>query len=78
LANFLFAVQLAKLAGNKVVATCGGADKAALLHELGVDRVIDYKKETIKTVCAPYKTAKYLTSLLKNNQFVDQNLVVVR
>jgi len=45
-----FAVQLAKLAGNKVVATCGGADKAALLHELGVDRVIDYKKETIKTV----------------------------
>jgi NADPH-dependent curcumin reductase CurA len=45
-----FAVQLAKLAGNKVVATCGGADKAALLRELGVDRVIDYRKESVKEV----------------------------
>jgi NADPH:quinone reductase-like Zn-dependent oxidoreductase len=38
-----FAVQLAKLAGCHVVATCGGADKAKLLRELGVDRVINYK-----------------------------------
>lgn len=38
-----FAVQLAKLAGCHVVATCGGADKARLLRELGVDRVINYK-----------------------------------
>ncbi|XWS39962.1 hypothetical protein CRYUN_Cryun18bG0099300 [Craigia yunnanensis] len=45
-----FAVQLAKLAGNKVVATCGGKEKARLLKELGVDRVIDYKNEDIKTV----------------------------
>ncbi|CAG7868143.1 unnamed protein product [Brassica rapa] len=45
-----FAVQLAKLAGNKVIATCGGSDKAKLLKELGVDRVIDYKAEDIKTV----------------------------
>ncbi|XP_074587154.1 uncharacterized protein LOC141843041 [Curcuma longa] len=45
-----FAVQLAKLAGNKVVATCGGADKASLLRSLGADRVIDYKKENIKDV----------------------------
>ncbi|CAI9765567.1 unnamed protein product [Fraxinus pennsylvanica] len=45
-----FAVQLAKLAGNKVVATCGGRDKAKLLKDLGVDRVIDYKTENIKTV----------------------------
>ncbi|KAJ8423302.1 hypothetical protein Cgig2_002565 [Carnegiea gigantea] len=44
-----FAVQLAKLAGNKVVATCGGKDKAMLLKELGVDRVINYKEEDIKT-----------------------------
>ncbi|XP_037493934.1 prostaglandin reductase-3 isoform X2 [Jatropha curcas] len=41
---------LAKLAGNKVVATCGGKEKAMLLKELGVDRVIDYKAENIKTV----------------------------
>jgi NADPH-dependent curcumin reductase CurA len=38
-----FAVQLAKLAGCHVVATCGGADKAKLLRELGVDRVINYQ-----------------------------------
>lgn len=45
-----FAVQLAKLAGNTVVATCGGNEKANLLRGLGVDRVIDYKKEDIKSV----------------------------
>uniref|UniRef100_A0A5B7BUR3 Putative zinc-binding alcohol dehydrogenase domain-containing protein 2 n=1 Tax=Davidia involucrata TaxID=16924 RepID=A0A5B7BUR3_DAVIN len=45
-----FAVQLAKLAGNTVVATCGGGEKAKLLRDLRVDRVIDYKAEDIKTV----------------------------
>ncbi|CAN6466691.1 unnamed protein product [Victoria cruziana] len=45
-----FAVQLAKLARNKVVATCGGKSKAAFLKELGVDRVIDYKFEDVKAV----------------------------
>lgn len=34
-----------------MVATCGGENKATLLRSLGVDRVIDYKKENIKTVC---------------------------
>jgi NADPH-dependent curcumin reductase CurA len=43
-------MQLAKLAGNTVVATCGGGAKAKLLKELGVDRVIDYRSEDIKTV----------------------------
>lgn len=45
-----FAVQLAKLAGNTVVATCGGEEKAKLLKGMGVDRVIDYKAENIKSV----------------------------
>ncbi|VAI18376.1 unnamed protein product [Triticum turgidum subsp. durum] len=45
-----FAVQLAKLAGNKVVATCGGESKAAFLASLGVDRVINYQHEKIKDV----------------------------
>lgn len=45
-----FAVQLARLAGNKVVATCGGESKASLLKSLGVDCVIDYRKENIKAV----------------------------
>ena len=44
-------LQLAKLAGNTVVATCGGEEKAMLLKNLGVDRVIDYRAEDIKTVC---------------------------
>jgi NADPH-dependent curcumin reductase CurA len=34
-----------------VVATCGGEEKALLLKKLGVDRVIDYRAEDIKTVC---------------------------
>ena len=47
---FNYSIQLAKLAGNKVVATCGGEKKSALLKSLGADRVIDYKKEDIKSV----------------------------
>ncbi|KAF9675918.1 hypothetical protein SADUNF_Sadunf09G0083700 [Salix dunnii] len=43
-------LQLAKLAGNTVVATCGGNKKAILLKQLGVDRVIDYKAEDVKMV----------------------------
>ena len=43
-----FAVQLAKLAGCHVIATCGGPEKADMLRLLGVDRVIDYKKEQLK------------------------------
>lgn len=43
--------QLAKLAGNTVVATCGGGAKAKLLKDLGVNRVIDYHSEDVKTVC---------------------------
>ncbi|KAL6846276.1 hypothetical protein ACP4OV_023724 [Aristida adscensionis] len=45
-----FAVQLAKLAGNKVVATCGGESKSVLLASLGADRVINYRNENIKHV----------------------------
>lgn len=41
-----FAVQLAKLAGCRVVATCGGPAKAQVLREqLGADVVIDYKAQ---------------------------------
>ena len=45
-----FAVQLAKLAGNQVVATCGSDDKAQLLTDLGCHRVINYNKEQPKVV----------------------------
>jgi len=45
-----FAVQLAKLAGNTVIGTCGSEDKAELLKALGCDRVINYKQEDVGTV----------------------------
>jgi hypothetical protein len=45
-----FAVQLAALAGATVIATCGGAAKAALLRRLGAHRVIDYTAEDVKAV----------------------------
>jgi NADPH-dependent curcumin reductase CurA len=43
-----FAVQLAKVAGCRVIGTCGGDTKAALLKSLGVDRVVNYHKESLK------------------------------
>lgn len=45
-----FAVQLAKLAGNRVFATCSGGAKAGLLRRLGADRVIDYTSEDVRAV----------------------------
>jgi NADPH-dependent curcumin reductase CurA len=46
----IIAVQLAKLAGNYVIGTCSSDEKAALLTRLGVDRVVNYKKESLKQV----------------------------
>ena len=44
-----YAVQLAKLAGNTVVGTCGSEEKAALLRDLGADRAVVYRDEDLKT-----------------------------
>lgn len=44
------AVQLAKLAGNHVIGTCGSAQKAALLKKLGCDRIINYRTENLDQV----------------------------
>jgi NADPH-dependent curcumin reductase CurA len=44
------AVQLAKLAGNHVIGVCGSNQKMALLEELGCDRIINYRTETLDTV----------------------------
>lgn len=44
------AVQLAKLAGNHVIGVCGSDAKAALLKELGCDRIVNYRTETLDTV----------------------------
>ncbi len=42
-----FAVQLAKAAGCRVVATCGSPAKAALLRALGADAVVDHAREDV-------------------------------
>jgi NADPH-dependent curcumin reductase CurA len=44
------AVQLAKLAGNHVIGTCGSEAKAQLLQQLGCDRVINYRQENLARV----------------------------
>lgn len=44
------AVQLAKLAGNHVIGVCGSEPKVALLNELGCDRIINYRTESLDTV----------------------------
>jgi NADPH-dependent curcumin reductase CurA len=45
-----FAVQLAKLAGNHVIGTCGSDHKVELLKHLGCDRVINYHTEDLAAV----------------------------
>lgn len=44
------AVQLAKLAGNHVIGVCGSEAKVTLLKELGCDRIVNYRTETLDTV----------------------------
>ncbi len=43
-------VQLARQRGCRVVAICGGPEKAAFLHSLGAERVIDYRAELVAGV----------------------------
>lgn len=43
-------VQTAKIFGCHVIAICGGEKKADFARQLGADRVIDYKKESITDV----------------------------
>jgi len=45
-----YAVQLAKLAGNHVIGTCGDDAKARWLTELGCDRAINYRREDLDAV----------------------------
>lgn len=46
----MFAVQLAKLAGNTVVGTCGSNEKAELLKKWGCDVIVNYKKEELGAI----------------------------
>ena len=44
------AVQLAVLEGHHVIAVCGNADKAQWLRDVGVARVVNYRKESLAEV----------------------------
>lgn len=44
------ALQLAKLAGNHVIGTCGSESKFRLLQKLGCDRIINYRLENVAHV----------------------------
>jgi NADPH:quinone reductase-like Zn-dependent oxidoreductase len=54
----MFAVQLAKQAGCHVVGTCGSAEKGKLLARLGVDRVVNYRQESLKEARATLPCAE--------------------
>ena len=45
-----FAVQIAKMHGNHVIAVCGGKEKAQFVKELGADRVVNYREEELSEV----------------------------
>jgi len=45
-----FAVQLAKIAGNHVIGTCGSDEKADYLRTLGCDRPVNYRTENLRDV----------------------------
>ncbi|BFZ05052.1 hypothetical protein BsWGS_08088 [Bradybaena similaris] len=45
-----FAVQLAKLAGCHVIGTCSSDDKTDFLKNIGCDRTINYRKESLDEV----------------------------
>ncbi|HEX9952764.1 MAG TPA: zinc-binding dehydrogenase [Rubricoccaceae bacterium] len=45
-----YAVQLAKLAGNTVIGTCGSDDKADFLRAIGCDRPVNYRTEVLGDV----------------------------
>lgn len=45
-----FAVQIAKLKGCQIIATCGSAEKVERLLAVGADRVINYKEENVGEV----------------------------
>jgi len=47
-----YAVQLARIAGNRVVGTCSDDGKAAWLRQLGCERVVNYHKEDLDAVLA--------------------------
>ena len=44
------AVQVAKAAGCHVIALCSSDSKAAMLKQLGADRIVDYKQDDLGAI----------------------------
>ena len=44
-----YAAQMAKLKGARVIGTVGSADRARLATDLGIDDIVDYKKDNVAT-----------------------------
>ena len=45
-----FVVQLAKAAGAHVIALCSSSAKAAMLQQLGADRIVNYKSDDLGAI----------------------------
>lgn len=55
-------VQWAKRKGCKVIGLCSTAQKAAFLHSIGCDRVINYKEDSVDAILSAEFPVKHRTS----------------
>jgi NADPH-dependent curcumin reductase len=73
------AVQLAKLAGCEVCGIAGSAEKCEYLRSIGVDHVINYKKESLKDrlkQCFPKGIDVYFDNV--GGEMLDEILMHIR
>ncbi len=63
-------VQMAKIAGARVIATAGSEEKAKICRQLGADRVIEYKKDDVDAAireAAPHGIDVWFETLREQN-----------
>lgn len=60
------AIQLAKLAGARVLTTVGSAEKAARTRELGADVAINYKEQDFAEEARKYTDGKGINVIIEN------------
>jgi NADPH-dependent curcumin reductase CurA len=72
--------QIAKLKGNTVIGSAGGAEKAAFLKSIGCDEVIDYKAEKDLTAALARVAPKGIDVYFENvgGEHMDAALAVAR
>ncbi len=69
------AIQMAKIAGARVLTLAGSADKVAFCKQLGADRVINYKQEDIETAFEAEKIQVILDSIGGNYFPINMKLL---